>query len=99
MPFSHFPGAGRGGFIPPVDPTRTDGFTVNGFIVPVDARRHGRSRKPFGICSCKKRARNSPGMCSYKTKHLNFPEINTYKKMAVGGDAPEGYSGTFITLP
>ena len=29
---------------------------------------------------------------------VKSPEINTCKKMAVG-DSPEGYSGTFITLP
>ena len=90
MPFSH----SRGGLKSPARQSRsgdgapplpcTGGFTVKGFIVPVDARQHGRSRKPFGICSCEKCARNSPGICSYKTKDLNFPGINTYKKQGVG---------------
>ena len=72
MPFSHF----RGGLKPPL--RSTGGFTLNGFIVngftpPVDALRHGRSRKPFTICSCEKCARNSPGMCSCKNKRLKLP--------------------------
>ena len=80
MPFSHFRGGGRGGFTPPVDSTRRDGFTP-----PVAALRHGRSRKPFRICTCEKRARKCCGICTYKSKDLNFPGINTYKKQGVGG--------------
>ena len=75
MPFSHFRGAGRGGFTPPVGSTGRDGFTP-----PVDALPHGRSRKPFRICSYEKCARNSSGICSYKTKDLNFFGISSYKK-------------------
>ena len=64
-------------------------FTVNGFIPPVEALRHARSLKPFRICSCEKRARNSPGICSYKTKDLNYPGINSYKKPGgVGAPLP-----------
>ena len=57
MPFNH----SRGGLKSPTRQSRSgdgapplpcnDGFTVTGFIVPVEARRHGRSRKPFRICS------------------------------------------------
>ena len=68
MPFSHF----RGGLKPPLRCTGgftvngfiLSGFTVNGFIPPVDPLRRGRSRKPFGICSCVKCARNSPLICT-----------------------------------
>ena len=89
MPFSH----SRGGLKPPlpcIGGFTLNGFTVNGFtldefIPPRDALGHGRSRKPFAICSCEKCARNSPGICSYKTKDLNCPGINTYKKQGVGG--------------
>ena len=54
-------------------------------MLPVDAIRHGRSRKPFGICSCEKCARKSPAICTYKSLDLNFFGINTYKKTGVGG--------------
>ena len=91
MPFSHF----RGGLKSPTRQSRSgDGapplpcngaFTVNGFIPPVDALRHGRSRKPFAICSYEKRVRNSPAICTYKSKDLNFFGISTYKKQGVGG--------------
>ena len=73
MPFTHF----RGGLKPPL---RRGGFTVNGFIPPVDALRHVRSRKPFRICSSEKRARNSPLICTHKSLDLNCPGINSYKK-------------------
>ena len=62
------------GFTPPLATGR------GGFIPPVDALRHGRSRKPFRICSYEKCARNSPGICSYKSKDLNSPGICSYKK-------------------
>ena len=84
MPFSHF----RGRLEPPLHRSgglTLNGFTVKGFIVPVDVLRHGRSRKPFTICSCEKRARNSPAICTYKSKDLNSPGINTYKKHGGGG--------------
>ena len=96
MPLSHFCGGLKsptrqsrsGDGAPPLPCTggfTLNRFTVNGFTPPVDARRHGRSRKPFGICSCKKCVRNSPGICSYKTKDLNFPGINSYKNTGWGG--------------
>ena len=79
-----------GGFTVNPSRLRVNGFTLNkvhreGFIPPVDALRHGRSRKPFRICTCEKCARNSPGMCTYKSLDLNFFGINTYKKQGVGG--------------
>ena len=80
MPFSHF----RGGLKPPLACDR--GFTVNGFITPVDGLRHGRSHKPFGICSCKKCLGNCPGICTYKSLDLKSIGINTYKKH--GGGTP-----------
>ena len=83
MPFSH----SCGGLKPPLHPSgrlTLNRFTMNGFIPPVDALRHGRSRKPSTICSYEKRARNSPGICSYKTEDLNFPGINSYKKTGGG---------------
>ena len=61
------------------------GTRRGGSIPPVDALRHGRSRKPFRICSCEKCARNSLAICTYKSLDLNFPGINSYKKMAGGG--------------
>ena len=79
---------GRGGFTLngcTVDAFTVNGFTVNRFTPPVDALRHGRSPKPFRICSCEKCVRNSPGMCSYKSKDLNSPGINSYRKSRVGG--------------
>ena len=80
MPFRHF----RGGLKPPLP--CNGGFTVNGFIPPVDALRHGRSHKPFGICSCEKCAGNSSGICTYKSLDLKSIAINTYKKQ--GGGTP-----------
>ena len=74
MRFSHF----RGGLKPPL--ACNGGFTVNGFIPPVDALRHGRPHKPFGICSCEKSAGNWPGICTYKSLDLKSIGINTYKK-------------------
>ena len=86
---------GRGGFTPPRFWRCSGAFIPpcfwrcrGGFTPPVDAVWHGRSRKPFGICSCKKRACNSPGICTYKSLDLNSPGINSYKKMAGGGSAP-----------
>ena len=74
MPFGHF----RGGLKRPL---RCDGgFTVNGFISPVDGLPHGRSHKPFGICSCEKCACNCLAICSYKSLDLKSIRINTYKK-------------------
>ena len=87
MPFSHF----RGGLKPPLPCTggfTLNGFTVNGFIPPIDALRHGRSRKPFTICSCEKCVRKCCGICTYKSKDLNSPGINTYKKHGGGGGPP-----------
>ena len=102
MPFTHF----RGGIKPPlpcncrftVNGFTLNGFTlnrftVNGFIPAVDGLRHGRSRKPFTICSCEKCARNSPAICTYKTKDLNSLGINTYKKQGVG--APPSWPPCF----
>ena len=85
MPFSHFRGGlklplpGTGGFT-------LNGFTGNRFIPPVDALWHGRSRKPFGICSCEKCARNSPAICTYKSLDLNSLGINSYQRW--GGVPP-----------
>ena len=67
------------GFTPPLATGR------GGFIPPVDALWHGRSRKPFRICTYKKCARKCCGICTYKSLDLNFPGINTYKKQGVGG--------------
>ena len=50
-----------------------------GFIPPVGALRHGRCRKPFIICSCKKCARKCFGICTYKSLDLKFPRISSYK--------------------
>ena len=104
MPCSHFRGGlksptrqSRSGDgappLPCVDGFTLNGFplnrfTVNGFIPPVDGLRHGRSRKPFRICSCEKCVRKCCGICSYKTKDLNFPGINTYKKSRGGAPPP-----------
>ena len=78
MPFSHF----RGGLKPPLP--CGGGFTLNRFFPPVDGLRHRCYRKPFTICSCEKRARNSPAICSCKSLDLNFPGINSYKKQGGG---------------
>ena len=58
-----------------------------GFIAPVHTLRHGRCRKPFTICSCKKCARNSSAFCTYKSLDLKSPGMNSYKKWGWGGPA------------
>ena len=101
MPFSHFRGGlkspthqSRSGDGAPPLPCgggfTMSGFTLNGFSVnrffpPVDGLLHGRSRKPFRICSCEKCARNSSAFCTYKSLDLKSPGINTYKNRGGGG--------------
>ena len=102
MPFSHFPGTGRGGFTPPVDSIRRGGFTLNRFtgngftlnkvhreefIVPVDALRHGRSLKPFRMRRYEKWTRKSLGIRTYKNKGLKLP-WNEYLQKNPGGPPP-----------
>ena len=96
MPFSDF----AGGLKPPRDCTggftlngfTLNGFTVNGFIPPVDALRHGHSRKPFTICSCEKCAPKSLGICTYKSLDLKSFGMNSYKNYRGGG-------GPWMALP
>ena len=99
MPFSHSRGTGRGGFTlngftPPVASAGTGGFTLNGFtlnkvhcegfISPVDAFRHGRSRKPFRMRRYEKCARKSLGIRTYKNKGLK-PSWNEHLQKNPGG--------------
>ena len=78
MPFGHC----RGGLKPPLP--CDGGFTVNGFIPPLDGLPHGRSHKPFGICSCK--IFSVTPLESVLTKSLDLKSIgiNTYKKHCGG---------------
>ncbi len=97
MPLSHFPGGlkpprhSSGGFTLTCPEPRRNRFTVftlscegNGFISPVDALRHGRSPKPFRICTCKKCACNSLGICTCKNKGLKVPWNQHLQKMPGG---------------
>ena len=90
MSSSHFPGTRRGGFIPQWRP-KAASTSRGAFTPPGDALRHGRSRKPFIICSCEKCARNSSAICTYKSLDLKFPRISSYKKIG-GGWGACGYA-------
>ena len=86
MSSSHFPGGPK----PPTRQSRSgDGApplcSGGGSNAPGDALRHGRSRKPFTICSCEKCARNSSVFCTYKSLDLKSPGMNSYKKWGWGG--------------
>ena len=81
MPSSHLPG----GLKSPTRQSRSsDGapprHCTGGFTPPVDALRHGRSRKPFTICSYEKCARKSLAMCTYKLLDLKVFGISSYRK-------------------
>ena len=101
MPFTHFRGSGRGGFTPPVASTGRSGFTVNpskvrvnGFIVPVDARQHGRSRKSFRIRRYEKAARKSFEIRTYKNKGLKLPWNQHLQKASIpSGQVEEKVTG------
>ena len=87
MLLSHF----SGGLKPPLPCTggfTLNGFTVNGFTPPVDALRHGRSLKPFTICSCEKCAPKSLGICTCKSLDLKSFGMNSYKNYRGGEGGP-----------
>ena len=63
-------------------------FTVNGFIPPVDALRHGRSRKPFRMRRYEKCACKCPGIRTYKNKGLKLPWNEYLQKNRVGAPPP-----------
>ncbi len=94
MPSSHFPGGlkppqhSSGGFTLTSPEPRRNGFTVNGFISPVDALRHSDARKPFRICSCKKWSRNPLGICTCKTKGVKVSWNEQLQKTPGGPPAP-----------
>ena len=62
-----------GGFTVNPSRLRVNGFTVNGFISPVDALGHVHCGNPFRIRRYKKCACKCPGIRSYKNKGLKLP--------------------------
>ena len=73
-----------------------NGFIVNGFIPPVDALRHGFSRKPFRMRRYEKCACKCPGIRSYKNKGLKLLWNQHLQKKP--GDSPSfASSASFVS--
>ena len=79
---------------------RVNGFTLNkvhreGFTVPVNARQHGRSRKPFRMRRYEKCARKSFEIRTYKNKGL---KVSWNEQLQKTGGYPPCFLASAVLL-